>query len=281
MARQCIQQKRTRNVVWFKEKAMLAETQEAGQILDDDQLEFLVDPCILDGQIAQTTILNTATFQTEDLDAYDSDCDDVSNAKAVLMANLSNYGSDVISEVPHSDSYHNDMDNQKEVSQSKMLAKQNDPNSKEKKVNTTPINYVELNRLSEDFGYPFVPQQELSDKQAFWLQTLHSKTDQSASSPIKIEAPQELPKCVDLDAEILNKQNAYNDLSKSYSQLEKHCISLELTMQLNQEIFQKNPLINNQNALEIPEYFKNNNLKAQLQAKDTTILKCSTSTYRS
>ncbi|GKB78050.1 hypothetical protein Tco_0944945 [Tanacetum coccineum] len=35
---------------------------------------------------------------TEDLDAYDSDNDDVSNANAVLMANLSNYGSDVISE---------------------------------------------------------------------------------------------------------------------------------------------------------------------------------------
>nr|GEY70105.1 hypothetical protein [Tanacetum cinerariifolium] len=40
-----------------------------------------------------------------------SDCDDVSNAKAVLMANLSNYSSDVILEVPHSDSHHNDMDN--------------------------------------------------------------------------------------------------------------------------------------------------------------------------
>nr|GEX74388.1 integrase, catalytic region, zinc finger, CCHC-type, peptidase aspartic, catalytic [Tanacetum cinerariifolium] len=37
---------------------------------------------------------------TEDLDAYDSDCDDVSNAKATLMANLSNYGSGVISEAP-------------------------------------------------------------------------------------------------------------------------------------------------------------------------------------
>ncbi|GKC39417.1 hypothetical protein Tco_1051801 [Tanacetum coccineum] len=49
-----------------------------------------------------------------------------------------------------------------EVSRSKMLAKQNDPISKEKKVNTTPINYVELNRLSEDFGKRFVPQQELS-----------------------------------------------------------------------------------------------------------------------
>nr|GEU70056.1 hypothetical protein [Tanacetum cinerariifolium] len=49
---------------------------------------------------------------TEDLDAYDSDCDDVSNVKAILMANLSNYGSDVISDVPHFEPYHNDMDNQ-------------------------------------------------------------------------------------------------------------------------------------------------------------------------
>ncbi|GKF21177.1 hypothetical protein Tco_0069815, partial [Tanacetum coccineum] len=37
-------------------------------------------------------------FQTEDLDTYDSDCDDISNAKAVLMANISNYGSDIILE---------------------------------------------------------------------------------------------------------------------------------------------------------------------------------------
>nr|GEZ13436.1 hypothetical protein [Tanacetum cinerariifolium] len=34
---------------------------------------------------------------TKDLDAYDSNCDDVSNAKAVLMANLSSYDSDVLS----------------------------------------------------------------------------------------------------------------------------------------------------------------------------------------
>ncbi|GKC45420.1 hypothetical protein Tco_1063142 [Tanacetum coccineum] len=64
------------------------------------------------GKVILTTIPNNAAFQTEDLDAYDSDCDDVSNAKAVLMANLSSYGYDVLSEVPHSDSYLNDMDNQ-------------------------------------------------------------------------------------------------------------------------------------------------------------------------
>nr|GEX54862.1 hypothetical protein [Tanacetum cinerariifolium] len=96
----------------FTDKAMLAEVQESGQILDEEQLAFLADPCILNGQAAQITIPNNAAFQTEDLDAYDSDCGDFSNAKAVLMANLSNYGSDVILEVPHSEPYHNDMDNQ-------------------------------------------------------------------------------------------------------------------------------------------------------------------------
>ncbi|GJS01102.1 hypothetical protein Tco_0317610 [Tanacetum coccineum] len=44
-------------------------------------------------------------------------------------------------------------------------------------------------------------------------------------------------------------------------------------MQLNQEIFQKDTYSDNQNALQIPEYFENNRLKAQLQAKDITICK--------
>ncbi|GJZ16737.1 retrovirus-related pol polyprotein from transposon TNT 1-94 [Tanacetum coccineum] len=76
-----------------------------------------------------------------------------------------------------------------------------------------------------------------------------------------------------LEAELLKLQNAFNDLLKSYSQLEKHCISLELSIQLNQEIFQKDESCNNQNALEIPEFFENNDLKAQLQDKDNTICK--------
>ncbi|GKA41417.1 hypothetical protein Tco_0734010 [Tanacetum coccineum] len=56
------------------------------------------DPWVPDDQAVQTTIPNNVAFQIENLDTYDSDCDDVSNAKAVLMANISNYGSDVMSE---------------------------------------------------------------------------------------------------------------------------------------------------------------------------------------
>nr|GEX88584.1 uncharacterized mitochondrial protein AtMg00810-like [Tanacetum cinerariifolium] len=62
------------------------------------QVQGRQDLGVPDGQAVQTIIPNNATFHTEDLDTYDSDCDDISNTKAVLMANISNYGSDVILE---------------------------------------------------------------------------------------------------------------------------------------------------------------------------------------
>nr|GEU48225.1 hypothetical protein [Tanacetum cinerariifolium] len=49
-------------------------------------------------QVDRQRLLNAKTIKIEDLDTYDSNCDDVSNAKAVLIANISNYGYDVISE---------------------------------------------------------------------------------------------------------------------------------------------------------------------------------------
>ncbi|GJT88129.1 hypothetical protein Tco_1069846 [Tanacetum coccineum] len=50
MARQCTQPKRPRNATWYKKKVMLAEAHEAGQILDEGQLTFLVDLGVPDGQ---------------------------------------------------------------------------------------------------------------------------------------------------------------------------------------------------------------------------------------
>nr|GEX50602.1 hypothetical protein [Tanacetum cinerariifolium] len=74
-----VDRKELLNATTVKEKAMLVEAQEAGQILDEGQLAFLVDLGIPAGQ-AQTIIPHNAAFQTKDLDTYDSDCDDLSNA---------------------------------------------------------------------------------------------------------------------------------------------------------------------------------------------------------
>ncbi|GKE89558.1 hypothetical protein Tco_1567033 [Tanacetum coccineum] len=112
MARQCTQPKRPRNVAWFKEKLMLAEAQEAGQILDEEQLAFLADPGTSKALVAQQTIPQNSAFQIDDLVAYDSDCDDLSSAKAVLMANHSSCHPEFLFEVSYSDSYPNDMINQ-------------------------------------------------------------------------------------------------------------------------------------------------------------------------
>ncbi|GJZ34804.1 reverse transcriptase domain-containing protein [Tanacetum coccineum] len=574
MARQCTQPKRPRNAAWYKEKAMLAEAQEAGQILDEEQLAFLADPGIPASQ-AQTVIPHNAAFQTEDLDTYDSDCDDLSTAQAVLMANISNYGSDIISEVPNSETYLNDMDNQsvhalqdfeqspvmdftdneissdsniipysqylqetqqatvqdtnlqaqqdsmilsvieqmseqminhvnnwekankeqknesitaeeklalkeqidsleqnlskqikekeslfktftvfkneskekenkymeneidlekkikeldnivykvgqsaqtrikptlhdgaviskthvamhviddeerlilEEDSRSKMFEKAKDPEVIENKISHKLIDYEKLNSLIEDFETCFSPQQELSAEQAFWFHTFNPTIEPSYSPPVILDVPSELPKvslvntilkklkfhltqfdsvlkkmitpsaleedllneitevqtvfdqmetavqqfsvdkkcleiakketlleidrllhkimsqevmlnvmnstflnndivnmkmqkcdscekCLNLDAELSKSKQAYNDLLKNHSQLEQHCISLKVSMQLKQEVFQNDEFCINQNVVNIKEYFEINDLKAQLQDKGTTIWK--------
>nr|GEY68985.1 retrovirus-related Pol polyprotein from transposon TNT 1-94 [Tanacetum cinerariifolium] len=183
MTRQCTQPKRPRNAAWYKDKAMLAEVQEARQILDKEQITFLADLGVQD---------------------------------AALMANISNYDSDVISEVPHSETYLNDMENQsyqnpfyfkkaqrikptlydgnvistkhvampviddeetlilEEDGRSKMSKKEKDPKAIKQNISHKPIDYEKLNRLSDDFRKRFTPQQELSAEQAFLVAYVQS-----------------------------------------------------------------------------------------------------------
>ncbi|GJX14524.1 retrovirus-related pol polyprotein from transposon TNT 1-94 [Tanacetum coccineum] len=84
MARQCTKSKRPRNSAWFKEKEMLAEALESRVVLDEEQMAFLAD---------------------NDLDAFDSNCDEAPSASVVLMAKLSSYYSKTLSRVPTHDNY--------------------------------------------------------------------------------------------------------------------------------------------------------------------------------
>nr|GEY22938.1 hypothetical protein [Tanacetum cinerariifolium] len=64
MSKQCTKPKRKQDDSWFKDKVLL------------------------------TVITHNATYQDDDLDAYDFDCDEINTAKVTLMANLFHYGSD-------------------------------------------------------------------------------------------------------------------------------------------------------------------------------------------
>ncbi|GJS95054.1 retrovirus-related pol polyprotein from transposon TNT 1-94 [Tanacetum coccineum] len=86
MSKQCTKPKRKRDDSWFKDKVLLVQ--------------------------AQTVITHNAAYQADDLDAYDSDCDELNTAKVSLMANLSHYGSDALAEVHNHDNMNNNMINQ-------------------------------------------------------------------------------------------------------------------------------------------------------------------------
>ncbi|GKA64865.1 hypothetical protein Tco_0764572, partial [Tanacetum coccineum] len=70
------------------------------------------DPGIPEGQATQTVIPHNAAYQDDDLDAYDSDRDELNTSKVALMANLSHYGSDALVEVHNPDNVNNNLINQ-------------------------------------------------------------------------------------------------------------------------------------------------------------------------
>nr|GFA91836.1 hypothetical protein [Tanacetum cinerariifolium] len=98
MSKQCTKPKRKRDESWFKDKVLLVQAQENGQILHEEELAFLADPGIAEAQATQNVITNNADYQADDLNAYDSDCDEINSAKVVLMTNLSHYGSNDLAE---------------------------------------------------------------------------------------------------------------------------------------------------------------------------------------
>nr|GEZ04264.1 hypothetical protein [Tanacetum cinerariifolium] len=98
MSKQYKKPKRKQDDSWFKDKVLLVQAQANGQILHEEELAFLAGLGIVEGQATQTVITHNVAYQTNDLDAYDSDCDELNTAKVSLMANLSHYGSDVLTE---------------------------------------------------------------------------------------------------------------------------------------------------------------------------------------
>nr|GEU46379.1 retrovirus-related Pol polyprotein from transposon TNT 1-94 [Tanacetum cinerariifolium] len=215
-----------RDDAWFKDKVLLVQAQANGQVLYDEELEFLVDPRIAETPSIQYVVTNNAAYQANILDAYDSDCDKLNSAKISLIANLSHYGSDNLAEsleiknLKHTLSENlkekesleqkvtllkNDFQKEEsrninrelalekqetimleDESRSKMLKKQKDPMMFKKKVNTKPVDYAALNQLSKDFKTRFVPQTELSTEQAFWSQNSGNSEESNHSSSTTI-----------------------------------------------------------------------------------------------
>ncbi|GJU95188.1 integrase, catalytic region, zinc finger, CCHC-type containing protein [Tanacetum coccineum] len=165
MSKQCTKPRRKRDDSWFKDKVLLVQAQASGQILHEEELAFLADPGIPEAQATQTVITHNAAYQADDLDAYDSDCDELNSAKVALMANLSHYGSDALSEVHNHDNVNNNMINQ---------AVQVMPSSEQSNV----VNHSETEITSDSNIIPY--SQYLIESQQPAVQNSNSSAQQDA-----------------------------------------------------------------------------------------------------
>nr|GEZ22788.1 hypothetical protein [Tanacetum cinerariifolium] len=200
-------------------------------------------------------ITHNAAFQVDDLDAYESDCDELNTAKVSLMANLSHYGSNALAE-----------EQVKVLKEGQHVALKSKDN-----VSDSCAQSVEIDLLKQTLS------ENLKEKESL-MQTnsVNSPEPTLSSRPTKVEVPKELPK-VSM-TELLNKKDftekeTYVKLFRSFTTLEKHYISLEVDSQLNPEIFQQDNSVSNESAPSFDHYFELNELKAQSQEKDMVISK--------
>nr|GFB98364.1 hypothetical protein [Tanacetum cinerariifolium] len=107
MAKQCSKPKRKHDAEWFKDKVLIVQAQSSGEVLQEEELDFLADPRTAESSTNQTVFTTNVAYQADDLDAYDSNCDEINSAKVALMANLSHYGSDNLAEVNNQNSMPN------------------------------------------------------------------------------------------------------------------------------------------------------------------------------
>ncbi|GJW26508.1 hypothetical protein Tco_0040319 [Tanacetum coccineum] len=97
---------------------LITQAQEEGVVLDKEQQDFLADSLEETNDCEDLQLQATTNFKADRIDAYDSDYDDEATANVIFMVNLScvassnndtvepRYDSDIVSDVPHYDTYH-------------------------------------------------------------------------------------------------------------------------------------------------------------------------------
>nr|GEV85867.1 integrase, catalytic region, zinc finger, CCHC-type, peptidase aspartic, catalytic [Tanacetum cinerariifolium] len=187
----------------LKDKVLLVEAQVPGKVLNEEELEFL---------------------------AYSR----AAEGPAVLMANLSSYGSDVLFEITPilydgsviaketnvisiTDTKETLM--LKEESRSKIVLKQGDLKVLEKKVNIKPIDYVKLNRLSKDF------------------------VNYSVAIIDSVNYVEMCNKCLELEAELIKQHNMVEKDEKTHIYYLKHTMEqAAIHREIVKQAYSLNPL---------------------------------------
>nr|GEZ19302.1 integrase, catalytic region, zinc finger, CCHC-type, peptidase aspartic, catalytic [Tanacetum cinerariifolium] len=166
MSKQCTKPKRKRDEAWFKDKHIVVVT-------------------------------NNAAYQADDLDAYDSNCDELNSAKIALMVNLSHYGSDNLEEDNKNVNEILTAELERYKNKERILKEQNNVDkasvSYEQSLEIEKLKHTLFEHLKEKESLE--QKTELSADQAFWSRySGQSEEPTLSSSTTIVEVPKELPK---------------------------------------------------------------------------------------
>nr|GEZ66121.1 hypothetical protein [Tanacetum cinerariifolium] len=275
--------KKKRDEAWFKDKVLLVQSQANGQVLHEEELDFLANPGIAGTQSTKYVITNNAAYQADDLDAYDSDCDEINSAKIALMVNLSHYGSDNLAEVHNQDNVLNNVIDQ-DVQALSISEQSNIMNQSETKI-TSYSNIISNSHYMNESQYTTVqnsssPAQQddliLSVIEQLKTQVVNCTKINQDNKNVNEILTTELERYKD-QVRILKEQNNVNKASESCAQSlkidnVKHTLSehlkekesLEQMATLLKNDFQKEESRNIDRELA---------LEKQSQEKDTVIMK--------
>ncbi|GJT47258.1 retrovirus-related pol polyprotein from transposon TNT 1-94 [Tanacetum coccineum] len=286
VSKQCTKQKRKRDDSLFKDKVLLVQAQASGQILHEEELAFLADLGIPEGQATQTIITHNAAYQVDDLDAYDSDCDELNTAKVALMANLSHYSSDALAEVHNHDNVNNNMINQavQAVVQNSNSSAQQDALilSIIEQLKNQVVNCTKINLENKSFNDTLTAELERYKEQVKVLKEGHNvdlrsnNVSDSCAQSIEIDRlKQTLSEHLKENESLMQTVTLLkNDFKKEESRNIDREITLEKkTKQLDNIVFKRDQFAETVHMLMKPQFFYDHTTKQALSFQNTFYLK--------
>ncbi|GJR40340.1 hypothetical protein Tco_1216024 [Tanacetum coccineum] len=235
IAKQCTKPKRKRNETWFNDKVLLVQAQASGQALTEEEIAFLADPGLPDIQTSQTVITHNAAYQADDLDAYDSDCDELNSAKIALMANLSKNGSDALTEVHNPDNLNYDLFNQSE--QIMMSSEQSNDVSQTETDITSDSNIIPYSQYLSETQQETVQNSNSSAQQDVLILSMFDQLSTQVTHCTTVNKAFELPSLTDIKKSKIHIEQVQEKdcLMKTVSEL-KNDLKLEENRNIDREI---------------------------------------------
>ncbi|GJT22193.1 retrovirus-related pol polyprotein from transposon TNT 1-94 [Tanacetum coccineum] len=247
IAKQCTKPKRKMDEMWFNDKVLLVQAQASGQVLTEEEIAFLADPGLPNTQTSQIVITHNATYQADDLDAYDFDCDELNSAKIALMANLSRNGLDALTEVHNPDNLAYDLINQSEQIMTSS-EQSNDVNQTETEI-TSDSNIIPYSQYLSETQQETVQNSNSSAQQDVLILSMFEQLNtqvmnctnvnleyKSANKALTTELDRYKEEVKDLK-EMQNVENSFSGSNEQYAEIER------LKQTLSEQVQEKDSLM--------------------------------------